>query len=109
MATSVHISEADAARDFAAVMARVRAGDEVVVEGADGAVAVMRSAEADRVQGERSMDVRRIPGKTAAEIVAGLRRWEAEKGPLLMDADFADDLEEAQRWANQPLDDSKWD
>jgi antitoxin (DNA-binding transcriptional repressor) of toxin-antitoxin stability system len=40
MAT-IHISEADAVRDFAAVLAHVRAGSEVVIEGEGAAIAVL--------------------------------------------------------------------
>ena len=105
MAAVIHISEDEAARDFAAVMRRVRAGDEVVVEDADGPVAVMRPPGTN---GDTS-GASRIPGKTAGEIIEGLRLWEAEHGPLIVDKDFADDVEEARRWTNQPMDDSKWD
>jgi antitoxin (DNA-binding transcriptional repressor) of toxin-antitoxin stability system len=37
----IYISEADAVRDFAAVLAHVRAGSEVVIEGEGAAVAVL--------------------------------------------------------------------
>jgi antitoxin (DNA-binding transcriptional repressor) of toxin-antitoxin stability system len=40
MAT-IHISEADAVRDFAAVLEHVRSGSEVVIEGDGAAVAVL--------------------------------------------------------------------
>ena len=105
MATVVHISEEEAARDFAAVMRRVRAGDEIIVEDGGTPVAVMRSP---RMNVDTSGSPR-IPGKTAAEIIEGFRRWEAEHGPLVVDADFAADVEEARRWMNEPMDDSKWD
>jgi antitoxin (DNA-binding transcriptional repressor) of toxin-antitoxin stability system len=105
MAAIVHISEEEAARDFAAVMRRVRAGDEVIVEDGGTPVAVMRSPGTNRDISDSS----KIPGKTLGEIVEGLRRWEAEHGPLVVDEDFAADVEEARRWTNQPMDDSKWD
>jgi prevent-host-death family protein len=44
MAT-IRISEAEAARDFGAVLARVRAGEEVVIEKDAQPVAVVRGAE----------------------------------------------------------------
>lgn len=101
MANVVHISEAEAARDFAAVMRRVRAGDEVVLEEDGGrVVGVLRSPEAERAHAQASGYVRRIPGKTAEEIIEGFRRWEAEHGPLKVDPAFADDVEEGHRWAN---------
>ncbi len=37
----IYISEADAVRDFAAVLAHVRAGSEVVIEGESAPVAVL--------------------------------------------------------------------
>ena len=40
----IHISEAEAARDFAAVLARVRAGAEIVIEGREPIV-VVRAGE----------------------------------------------------------------
>jgi antitoxin (DNA-binding transcriptional repressor) of toxin-antitoxin stability system len=43
MAT-VHISEADAYRDFAGMLARVRAGVEVVIEDAASPAVVLRTA-----------------------------------------------------------------
>lgn len=41
----IHISEADAARDFASLMARVREGSEVVIENGAAVVAVLKPAE----------------------------------------------------------------
>jgi antitoxin (DNA-binding transcriptional repressor) of toxin-antitoxin stability system len=41
---TVRISEAEAADDFAGLMARVRAGTEVVIESGERAVAVIRPA-----------------------------------------------------------------
>jgi antitoxin (DNA-binding transcriptional repressor) of toxin-antitoxin stability system len=43
MAT-IHISEADACRDFAGVLARVRAGTEVVIEDPTSPAVVLRTA-----------------------------------------------------------------
>jgi antitoxin (DNA-binding transcriptional repressor) of toxin-antitoxin stability system len=39
----IHISEAEAASDFAALMARVRAGEEIVIESGSHPVAVIRA------------------------------------------------------------------
>ena len=41
----IHISEAEAARDFAALMARVRAGEEIVIESGDLPVAVIHALD----------------------------------------------------------------
>ncbi|MGA8368164.1 MAG: type II toxin-antitoxin system Phd/YefM family antitoxin [Candidatus Acidiferrales bacterium] len=43
----IHISEAEAANDFATLLAHVRAGAEVVIENDARPVAVLRSAEAE--------------------------------------------------------------
>ena len=47
MAT-IHISEAEAARDFAGLMARVRAGAEIVIEKAASPAVVLRVATEPR-------------------------------------------------------------
>jgi antitoxin (DNA-binding transcriptional repressor) of toxin-antitoxin stability system len=44
MAT-LHISESEAIRDFAAVLDRVRAGTEVIIESEDSPIAVLRPPE----------------------------------------------------------------
>jgi antitoxin (DNA-binding transcriptional repressor) of toxin-antitoxin stability system len=41
----IHISEAEAASDFAALMARVRAGAEIVIENGERHVVVLHAAE----------------------------------------------------------------
>ena len=41
----IHISEAEAASDFAALMARVRAGAKVIIENGARPVAVLHAAE----------------------------------------------------------------
>ena len=46
MAT-IHISEIEAAKDFAGLLDRVREGDEVAIERDDKVVAVLRDAEAE--------------------------------------------------------------
>jgi len=47
----IHISEAEAANDFAAVLARVRAGAEIVIDGREPVVVV-------RAENERAEPVR---------------------------------------------------
>jgi antitoxin (DNA-binding transcriptional repressor) of toxin-antitoxin stability system len=47
MAT-IHISEADASRDFAGLLARVRLGAEIVIENGASPVAVLRTAAPPR-------------------------------------------------------------
>ena len=109
MAAVIHISEEEAARDFAAVMRRVRAGDEVVVEEDGRPVILMRPAVESSGAVEDADASTYVQGRTAEEIIERLREWEALHGPLIMGKDFADDVEEAHARFNQPLDSSKWD
>ena len=87
MAT-IHISEADAARDFLGLIAHVRSGAEVVIEtesesGADPeAIAVVRPAAFFRP-------------RLLSESIALARKHALESGDEpRMDPDFAADLEE---------------
>jgi antitoxin (DNA-binding transcriptional repressor) of toxin-antitoxin stability system len=94
------ISEAEAVRDFAAVMSRVRAGEEVVIEsgGESGGapVAVLRPAAA-------------IRGRLLSESVAIADAHAAEFGrEPVMDAEFASDMEEIIR-NRGAADRSAWD
>jgi antitoxin (DNA-binding transcriptional repressor) of toxin-antitoxin stability system len=79
----IHISEAEAASDFASVLARVRAGAEVVIESEVGKlpVAVIHPP----VPARRSI----------SECIALAKKHEEETGrsPIL-DPDFAADVEE---------------
>src|SRR5580692_9235711 len=77
----IHISEADAARDFAGLMARVRAGVDVVID--DASPAVKLSIVAAR------------PGRLLSESIALAEAHAKELGyEPTMDADFAADLRE---------------
>jgi len=93
MAT-IHISEAEAARDFAGVMAHVRLGAEVVIENETRAVAVVRPA------------VPAGPGRLLSEIIAAA---ESRGSSALLDGDFARDLEEVINSHPEPLDPPAWD
>jgi antitoxin (DNA-binding transcriptional repressor) of toxin-antitoxin stability system len=82
MAT-IHISGADAARDFAGLMGRVRAGAEVVIEDDARAVAIMRPA------GEE------FRLRLLSESIALAKKPAQELGyESRMDPEFAADLEE---------------
>ena len=70
-----HISDAEAARDFAGLLARVRAGEEIVIESDARPVAVIHSPEP--------------PRRTIEECIALL----PEGSSLVMDEDFARDVE----------------
>jgi hypothetical protein len=76
----IHISEAEAASDFAAVLARVRAGAEIVIDGYDPIVVV------------RAEPVR---GRLISECIALAKAHEEETGKApVLDPDFAVDVEE---------------
>jgi antitoxin (DNA-binding transcriptional repressor) of toxin-antitoxin stability system len=92
---TIHISEADAARDFAGLMARVRAGVEVVID--DASPAVKLSAVTVR------------PGRLLSESIALADAHARELGyEPAMDAEFAADLEEI-AGKRKPRDTSAWD
>jgi antitoxin (DNA-binding transcriptional repressor) of toxin-antitoxin stability system len=76
----IHISEAEAASDFAGVLARVRAGAEIVIEGREPVV--VSRAEPMR-------------GRPLSDCIALAKAHEEETGrsPIL-DPDFAADVEE---------------
>jgi antitoxin (DNA-binding transcriptional repressor) of toxin-antitoxin stability system len=76
----IHISEAEAASDFAALMARVRAGAKVIIENGARPVAVLHAAEPVR--------------RTISECIALAKAHEEETGKApVLDPDFADDVE----------------
>lgn len=96
MAT-IRISEAEAARDFAGLMARVREGTEIVIESNTRAVAIVRPAAAEfrpRLLSE-SIDLAK---KHAAKLGYEPR----------MDPKFAADLEEVIR-DRKPWDPLAWE
>ncbi len=77
----IHISEAEAASDFAALMARVRAGTEVVIKSGERAVAVLHAAQPVR--------------RSISECIALAKAHEEETGKApILDAEFAEDVEE---------------
>jgi hypothetical protein len=90
----IRISEADAARDFAGLMAQVRLGAEVVIENEAQAVAVVRSA------------LPAGPGRLLSEIIAAA---ESRGSSALLDGGFARDLEEVIKNHPEPLDPPSWD
>jgi len=93
MAT-IHISADEAAREFAALLDRVRAGAEVVIEDGLTAVAVLRPPAP--------------PRRTISESIALAEARSKELGyEPLMDAGFAADLEEIIR-NRKPRDTSAW-
>jgi len=96
MAPVIHISEAEAARDFAGLMARVRAGIEVVIESDARAVAVLRPAA-------------ELRGRLLSESIALAEAHAKELGyEPTMDPEFAADMEEIVN-NRKPRDLSEWD
>ncbi len=77
----IRISEAEAASDFAGLMARVRAGAKVIIENDDRPVAVLHAAEPER--------------RSISECIALAKAHEEEIGQApILDPDFAKDVEE---------------
>jgi len=77
----IHISEAEAASDFASLLARVRAGAEVVIENGERPVAVLHAADPVR--------------RSISECIALAKAHEEETGRApVLDPDFAEDVEE---------------
>jgi antitoxin (DNA-binding transcriptional repressor) of toxin-antitoxin stability system len=81
----IHISEAEAANDFAGVLARVRAGAEIVIEGSDPIV-VIRAGE---------VHAGPVRSRLLSESIALAKAHEEETGKIpVLDPDFAADLED---------------
>ncbi len=94
MAT-IRVSEAEAARDFAGLLARVRAGTEVIIESDTQPVAVVRPANS--------------PIRLLSESIASAEMHSKQLGySPVMDAAFASDLQEILR-SRAPRDTSQWD
>jgi antitoxin (DNA-binding transcriptional repressor) of toxin-antitoxin stability system len=87
----IHISEAEAARDFAGLMAHVRAGAEVVIESGQLPIAVIHAPLP--------------PRRTISECIALL----PEGSTAVMDADFAKDVEAAIESHREPLTPPSWE
>ena len=86
-----HISETDAVRDFAGLLARVRAGEEVVIESDARPVAVLHSADP--------------PRRTIEECIALL----PADSPATIDEDFPADVAAAVAAHREPLNPPAWD
>lgn len=81
MMAKFHISEAEAARDFNGLMARVRAGAEIVIENGTLPVAVIHAPFQ--------------PSRAISECIALAKKHEAETGEVpVLDPDFAADVEQ---------------
>ncbi|MGH9433476.1 MAG: type II toxin-antitoxin system Phd/YefM family antitoxin [Terriglobia bacterium] len=89
----IHISEAEAASDFASLLARVRAGAEAIIEQDAQPVAVLRPV------GLR-------PGRLLSESIS---LAEAHGCTATLDGDFTADLEEVINSHREPLHPPAWD
>jgi antitoxin (DNA-binding transcriptional repressor) of toxin-antitoxin stability system len=87
----LHIEEAEAANDFASLIARVRAGFEVVIESGSQPVAVLHTPAPAR--------------RSITECVALL----PEESTATIDPDFAKDVALAIESQCEPLAPPKWD
>jgi antitoxin (DNA-binding transcriptional repressor) of toxin-antitoxin stability system len=87
----IHISEAEAASDFAGLLARVRAGAEVVIESGKLPVAVIHAPVPAR--------------RTISECIALL----PADSTATIDADFARDVEAAVENHREALEPPAWD
>ena len=87
----IHISEGEAASDFAGLLARVRAGAEVIIEHDSQPVAVMHAMPPAR--------------RTISECIALL----PEDSTATVDPDFAKDVEAAIKSHREPLASLTWD
>ena len=85
------MSEADVAKDFAAVLEKVRQGVEVVVEQNNQPVAVLRPADP--------------PRRKISEVLALMPK----NSTATMDDDFARDIEAAIASHREPLEPPAWD
>jgi prevent-host-death family protein len=88
----IHISDAEAASDFASLLDRVRAGAEIVIEHDARPVAVVRPAEPHVRRLSESLRLAREHGSTAT-----------------LDPDFAKDVEAAVESHREPLSPPAWD
>ena len=90
MAT-IHISEADAVRDIAGLLARVQLGEEIVIESGTSPAAVLRMAAPPRRSIEECIAL--LPADSTATI----------------DEDFASDVAAGINAHREPLNPPAWD
>jgi antitoxin (DNA-binding transcriptional repressor) of toxin-antitoxin stability system len=92
----IHMTEAEAARDFHAVLERVKEGTEIVIEEDHLPVAIIRTLSG--------------PGRTLDEAIAIAQAFEARLGYApIPDEDFARDVQEAIEAHREQLNPPAWD
>ena len=89
----IHISESEAANDFARLLAQVRAGVEVVIEQDDKPIAV----------------VSRVSPQPARLLSESIAIAESRGCTTTLDGGFADDLEQIIGSHREPLSPPTWD
>lgn len=89
----IHISEEEAARNFAHLLARVRAGAEVVIDGREPVVVSMLS----------------VNGQAGRLLSESIVLAEAHGSTVTLDGDFGRDLEAIINSHREPLTPPAWD
>ena len=89
---TVHMTEAELARDVHAVLEKVRQGVEVVIEQGNRPVAVLKAAQ--------------VRGRTISDVIAAL---EANGASACIDEDFARDVEDGIKSHREPWHPPSWD
>ncbi len=89
----VHMSEAYVVKDIAAVMKKVRQGNEIVIELGNRPVAVIKPSEP-------------LAGRMISEVIADLK---ARGLSAVMDDDFAQDIADGVKAHRQPGNPPSWE
>jgi prevent-host-death family protein len=89
----IHISEDDAARDFASLLARVRAGEEVMIGPEAAPVAVLKPAERPHIR----------------KLSESLRLLKERGSTVTLDGGFERDLEDVIASHPEALNPPEWD
>ena len=89
---TVHMTEAELARDVHAVLEKVRQGVEVVIERGNMAVAVLTAP--------------RVRGRKISDVIAAL---EASGASAVIDEDFARDVEDGIKSHREPWNPPSWE
>ncbi len=88
---TIHISDIEAANDFAGLLAKVRAGSEVIIEHGSKPIAVVRAPE--------------LPALSLDERIALL----PENSLAIIDEDFTRDMDEVKAYYRDQPRNSAWD
>ena len=89
---TVHVTEAELARDLHAVLEKVRHGVEIVIEQDSRPIAVLKAAQ--------------VQGRKISEVIAAI---EASGANAVIDEDFARDVEQGIKAHREPWNPPSWD